>query len=758
MRKSRILRIIVSLAFALQMMVGVGMPVYSGTTGIISGTVTDSETGEKLAGVNIIVEGTNLTTVTDSKGYYVITNVPPGDYTVVANLVGYSDSLAEQVSVLMDVTTTTDFAMQMAVEEEEEVVVAAKRPMIQPDVVPTMYVVNSEQEKNILGSPSSRYQAPSIVQTQPGVVLDTGGYPHIRGGRVNQISYMLDGIPITEPVTNGFGTNLMTLGMDKMEVFTGGYRPEYGNAISGVFNQVVKTGRSAPGGRLEMAGGSTAYSCVFPEMGGVTNSGLEYYVGAYLQRSDIEDMDYVNADNMDAIGKFSYPVSDKGVLTFLTAAGKGEYAYGSTHTQTYSPAGFSNVAVTPDLLTQSYVLNAFTYNHTINSASFFTVRPYYFKNQWKLDALSDDVGYWWDAASATTGLLFDYTNQVNDKHLIKFGGQWMKSNNRYWAIVPAYGDYEYTADTDTTQTALFIQDQMKVTPKLSVEAGLRYDRMKYDKVVNADTAESQVSPRFGMSYALDSKTNLRASWGRMIQFVYTQAVERNYVNPDWNNWMGLGNADLRPERATQWDVGWERQVSKDTAVSVTPFYRKFSNMLQVRSLDPTDPEGYPQTFDNLGKGVSKGIEFLVRKRMSDNWSGWLSYTLASAKAQASNDRQTVTTNKMNYVDWDQRHTLVGVLNFTKGKWAYSVMGEYGSGLRYELLSDPTPNSRKVGSHFTLNLNVSREITGGWLPQGTMNLSIANVFNTHAVLDRDWNGDPSAYVPPRFVALSFTRQF
>ena len=53
---------------------GAAAVVYSGTTGIISGTVTDSATGEKLAGVNVIVEGTNLTTVTDQNGYYVITN------------------------------------------------------------------------------------------------------------------------------------------------------------------------------------------------------------------------------------------------------------------------------------------------------------------------------------------------------------------------------------------------------------------------------------------------------------------------------------------------------------------------------------------------------------------------------------------------------------------------------------------------------------------------------------------------------------
>ena len=55
---------------------------------------------------------------------------------------------------------------------------------------------------------------------------------------------------------------------------------------------------------------------------------------------------------------------------------------------------------------------------------------------------------------------------------------------------------------------------MRLSPKWGAEAGLRYDRMKYDKVVNPDTSESQTSPRFGLSYALDHRTNLRFSYGQ----------------------------------------------------------------------------------------------------------------------------------------------------------------------------------------------------------------------------------------------------
>ena len=745
--------------------------VYSGTTGIISGAVTDSATGEKLAGVNVVVEGTSLTTVTDENGYYVITNVPPGGYKVTTSLVGYADSQIQKVSVLMDVTASVDVGMNQSVAQEEVVVVTEARPMIQRDVVPTMYVVDDNQEKMVKSQPNLLYQTPGLVITQPGVVPDEGGYPHIRGGRANQVGYLIEGIPITEPVTNGFGTNIATVGLDKMEIFTGGYRPEYGNAVSGVFNQIVKTGKTSPGFSLEMMTGAQAFSGAHPEIGGTTSKGGDYYVSAYEWRSDLEGQDYNQVNSSDVIGKFNYPVGGNNKLTFLYVTGSAKYEWPYIHTRTFGPGGLSDVAAENDHTHQSYVLNALTLNHTINASSFFTVRPYYFRNRWKLDAISapDQMGFWWDAESATTGLQLDYTNQLSPKHLLKTGAVRMAANNRYLATVPYYQEdyglpeYNYTANTDTTQTGLYVQDQMRLSAKWGAEAGLRYDRMHYNKEVNPDSSESQTSPRLGLSYALDHRTNLRFSYGKMIQFVQSQAVERNYTDPAWYDMYGLGNADLRPERSTQYDIGWERQVNDDYSVQATPFYRKFADMLQVET--PVNPGAPPYVYKNLGEGTSSGLELLLKKRMSNNWSGWFAYTYQKARAQASNDQQEVIPGVYQWVDWDQRHTAVVVLNYTKSDWNYSIMGQYGSGLPYSLTDysvDPpvsdSPNSRRNPSSATVNFNVSKDVKGGWLPAGQMSLSMANVFNSHTVLDRDETGEPTARISPRFISVSYTRRF
>ena len=750
---------------------GAAAVVYSGTTGIISGVVTDSATGEKLEGVNVIVEGTDLTTVTDANGYYVITNVPPGDYRVTTSLVGYSDSEVRKISVLMDVTASVDVGLTQGVAQEESVVVTESRPMIQRDIVPTMYVVDDKQEKMVKSQPNLLYQAPGLVMTQPGVVPDEGGYPHIRGGRANQIGYLMDGIPITEPVTNGFGTNIATVGLDKMEIYAGGYRPEYGNATSGIFNQIVKTGKTSPGVSLEMLSGAQAFSGVHPEIGGVTSNGGDYYVSSYMWRSELEGMDYNQADSEDTIGKFNYPIGGKDKLTFLYGTGSAKYQWPYIHAQTFGPDGLQDIDPERDHTHQSYLLNALTLNHTISASSFFTVRPYYFRNRWKLDAVSnpDEIGYWWDAESATTGLQLDYTNQISPKHLLKAGTTRMASNNRYWATVPYYQqlfelpEYNYTANTDSIQTGLYLQDQMRLSPKWGAEVGLRYDRMKYDKEVNQDTSESQTSPRLGLSYALDHRSNLRFSYGKMIQFAPTQSMERDYTDSFWADFYGLADADLRPERCTQYDLGWERQVNDNYSVQVTPFYRKFTDMLQVEMPDPDLPY---YEYKNLGNGSSSGLELLLKKRMSNNWSGWFAYTYQKARAQASNDSEEVMPGVYHWVDWDQRHTAVAVLNFARNDWNYSLMGQYGSGLPHNLddgdpdtnLPGEETNSIRSPSYTMFNLNISREVKGGWLPSGTMSFSIANLFNSHTVLDRDTDGEPTSHIAPRFVSMSYTRRF
>ena len=79
-------------------------PLFSGTTGKISGVVSSSETNAPLIGVNVVLANTSLGTVTDSLGTFALLNIPPGDYSIQVSMIGYADFTLEDVIIKIDQT------------------------------------------------------------------------------------------------------------------------------------------------------------------------------------------------------------------------------------------------------------------------------------------------------------------------------------------------------------------------------------------------------------------------------------------------------------------------------------------------------------------------------------------------------------------------------------------------------------------------------------------------------------------------------
>jgi hypothetical protein len=106
----------------------------AGTTGKIAGRVMDKDTGEPLAGVNVIVRGTSMGAATDMDGNYSILNISPGRFTVNAMMIGYATLSIEDVRVSVDLTSNINFELGVESIRGEEVVVIAERKVIKMDV------------------------------------------------------------------------------------------------------------------------------------------------------------------------------------------------------------------------------------------------------------------------------------------------------------------------------------------------------------------------------------------------------------------------------------------------------------------------------------------------------------------------------------------------------------------------------------------------------------------------------------------------
>ncbi|MCH7620188.1 MAG: TonB-dependent receptor, partial [Candidatus Marinimicrobia bacterium] len=236
---SRLIIVILVLLFTLP-------AAFAGRTGKISGRIMDAQTGNPLPGVNITLKGTFLGASTDSEGYYYILQIPPGSYTAVASYIGFKTVSVEEIWVSTNLTTSLSFDLEPTVLEiSEEIVVVAVRPMVIKDQTSSVHHMSAEEIMDLPGIG----EIEDVIALQPGVVGD-GENINVRGGRSGEILYLLDGIPINDPVYNTETLDVGRYAISEVEFQTGGFNAEYGGSQSAIVNIVTKTGGRRFTGRV----------------------------------------------------------------------------------------------------------------------------------------------------------------------------------------------------------------------------------------------------------------------------------------------------------------------------------------------------------------------------------------------------------------------------------------------------------------------------------------------------------------------------
>jgi len=233
----------------------------AGTTGKISGRVLDKKTNEGLPGANVIVAAAirdgqevptsgSLGAATDLNGNYVILNIPPGIYKVRVAFIGYNVLVQSNVTVSIDLTTKLDFALEEEAIQGEEVVVVAERPLVQKDLTSAQASVATETIQKLPVQNLS-----DVVRLQAGVSVDNGGGIHIRGGRTTEVAYFVDGVSVTDAYNGASSVRVENESVQELQVISGTFNAEYGNAMSGIINIVTKDGSEQFHGNVTLYGG-----------------------------------------------------------------------------------------------------------------------------------------------------------------------------------------------------------------------------------------------------------------------------------------------------------------------------------------------------------------------------------------------------------------------------------------------------------------------------------------------------------------------
>ena len=216
--------------------------VFAGGSGKIKGVVTDKETGEPIPGASVMLAGTSQGAMTDPDGKYLINLVPPQKYILNVTSISYNPVEVSDVNVSTDLTTEINVQMTKRVTDLGTIIrVTADRDVIDKYTTTNMVKITRE---TIQTMPVQNVD--QLLQQTAGVVTTSQGEIIIRGGRVGEVAYVVDGVTIGDPLggygPTSFGLSLTSGSIQEISIIKDGFDPEYGNALSGIVKITTQTG------------------------------------------------------------------------------------------------------------------------------------------------------------------------------------------------------------------------------------------------------------------------------------------------------------------------------------------------------------------------------------------------------------------------------------------------------------------------------------------------------------------------------------
>ena len=380
--------------------------------------------------------------------------------------------------------------------------------------------------------------------------------------------------------------------------------------------------------------------------------------------------------------------------------------------------------------------------------------------------------------TGTAGFKFDFTSQVSETHLIKTGVEFNMHRLTYDNInllqpnnlsdpqvtlqpfvqmrIPNINDPNENIAIDSyyrrpMEFSAYLQDKIELKD-LIINIGLRYDFFHPDGQLLTDPSDPdiyrprnivnllktlterrtywykkpsdkhQFSPRLGVAFPITDRGVIHFSYGYFFQipnFEYLYQNQEYKFGAGTGNLGIVGNPDLKPEQTVNGEVGVQQAITDDISIDLTGYFRDIRNLTGTRAdeiffFDGT--ESYSQ-YMNSDFGSVKGIVFTLTKRLTNNWTATIDYTLQSAKGDASDPAQIRNQlvsgerpeQQLIRLNSDQTHTLNVTFSYSSSdNWGFSVIGQYGSGFPYTPLQ---------------SLNISTLLTNSEVKPATYNLDL-----------------------------------
>ncbi|HEX9010390.1 MAG TPA: TonB-dependent receptor, partial [Holophagaceae bacterium] len=295
-------------------------------SGSLGGRVLDDQ-GRPVAKARIRIEnrvsGFLQTAATDASGAYAVYNLPFSDYHLEVEAPGM-EGVHRTVSVRSALPLKLDLTLKSAsatVVVEDHVSLVEAHPSAHLDI-------DQSAIEKIPTAVSSRAME-SVLLTTPGFIQDENGRFHFRGSH-GQVTYVVDGVPVTDQMQATFSNAMDPSQVESMEVITGGVSAEYGGKPAAVVNITSKSGLGASrpfGGEVSL--GASRFSTRelgFSARGGTAAFG--YFVTGAASESDrfLDPVNFENLHNHGTTGRlssrFDWLLGASDMLRFSASGGR----------------------------------------------------------------------------------------------------------------------------------------------------------------------------------------------------------------------------------------------------------------------------------------------------------------------------------------------------------------------------------------------------------------------------------------------------
>jgi len=648
-------------------------------TADIRGFVYEKQTGEPVIFTNVYLKGTTYGAATDVNGFYSISKVPPGSYTLMITYIGF-DSLQLPITVKAGEILTKKLFLEKSAVKMKTFEVSAEKQEQKTEVKVSVNKITPKEIKQIptVGGEPDLAQ---YLQVLPGVIFtgDQGGQLYIRGGSPIQNKVLMDGMIIYNPfhsigLFSVFDADIIR----NADVYTGGFGAQYGGRVSSVMDITTRDGnKTRHGGKVSVSpfGAKALLEGPLKKLTEDNNTTASYIFSAknsYLEQTSKILYSYVDTGGLpfnflDLYGKVSLNSPNGSKLNLFGFNFRDQVKYRSVSDLQWNSSGVGSNFVLIPSGSPILIQGNFAYSKYGISLSEENRKP----------RTSDIDGF---------NLGLDFTYHI-DKNELNYGIEVLgfKTTFDFYNSV----NRQISQEENTTELAGFLR--YKITAgKLLIDPSFR---MHYYASLNEVSPE----PRLGMKYNATDRLRLKLAGGLYSQNLISANSDRDVVNLFYGFLSGPDNLQstfiekdgskrdvtTNLQKSRHAIVGFEYDITSRIDINVETYYKGFNQLTNINrnklyednSANSSKPDALKKDFI-VETGAAKGIDFRLKYDYKRLYL-WAVYSLAFV------DRWD---GSVEYVPhFDRRHNMNLVGSYTFGKaldWEFDARWNLGSGFPF----------------------------------------------------------------------------